>query len=302
MTTSHLPLKALAGFRAAARHGSFQSAARDLGLTPSAISHQVAQIEGYLGAPVFVRATRSVSLTPLGRKTMKAADRLFDELERLRAGARPGHALKVTALPLFTQVWLMPRIARFNALYPDISVTISTENKVADLSAGEADVGIRNLRTKPAGVVARKLMDIRGIPVCSPALKMGRKALRTPEDLARHTLIQISARPGAWESWFAAQGLTGATPRSTLTVDMVPAALEAAAQGAGIALGMDPLIWDAEVSKGLVRAIDTAPVSDSAYYVCVAKARARDPRIAAFTDWLFQEAARRGKKIAAVPA
>lgn len=302
MTKSHPPLKALVGFREAAKLGSFQAAARELGLTPSAISHQVAQLETYLGAAVFTRATRSVRLTPLGREALKAADRLFTSLERLRSGPSERRELKVSALPLFTQAWLMPRIARFGALHPDIAVSISSEHRIADLQTGEADVAIRNLRSKPSGFAARKLMDIRGVPVCAPSLKQGRKPLDTPEDLARHTLIQYSSRPDAWDAWFAAQGFPGLRPRATLTVDTVPAALEAAARGAGVALGTDPLMWAAEVSKSLVPAFDVRPVPESAYYVCTTKSRARDPRVLAFTDWLFREAAARGKKSAAVPA
>jgi LysR family transcriptional regulator, glycine cleavage system transcriptional activator len=294
MTKAYLPLKALAGFRATAQHLSFQAAARDLGLTPSAISHQVAQLEDYFGAPLFVRGTRSISLTPLGRKTLKAAERLFIDLERLRTGASPRQALKVSALPLFTQAWLMPRIARFAALHPDIEVSISSEHKVADLNAGEADVAIRSLRVKPSGLATRKLMDIRGVPVCTPALKAGRKPLNTPEDLAHHTLIHYSSRADAWDTWFAAHGLTGIRARAALTVDTVPAALEAAARSAGIALGTDPIMWEADVAKGLVPALAIRPVPASAYYVCTTKQRARDPKVMAFTDWIFREARTRG--------
>lgn len=301
MTNEPPPLKALAGFRSAAQHGSFQAAARALGLTPSAISHQVSQIERYLGAPVFVRATRSISLNALGRKVLKTADRLFIDFERLR-GRSPQGILRVSALPLFTQAWLMPRIARFAAQHPEIQVAISSEHKVTDLSAGDADIAIRNLRTKPAGLSARKLMDISGIPVCAPSLKAGRKPLATPEDLTRHTLIQYSSRPDAWDTWFAAQGIPGLKARSTLTVDTVPAALEAAARGAGIAMGTHPLMWDADVAKGLVPALSVRPVPQSAYYVCTTRQRAHDPQVLSFTDWLFREAAKRGKKIAAIPA
>jgi LysR family glycine cleavage system transcriptional activator len=293
MTKSGLPLKALAGFRSAGRLGSFQAAARALGLTPSAISHQVAQIESYIGAPVFVRGTRTVGLTPLGRKALAAADRLFSAMETLKAAAGARQRLTVSALPFFTQAWLMPRIARFSAAHPDIEVSISTENKVADLSAGEADIGIRNLRQKPPGLFARKLIDIRGVPVCSPALKAGPKPMATAEDLTRHRLIQISSRPGAWDSWFAAQGLAGIALPKILTVDTVPAALEAAAQGAGVALGMDPLLWQADVARKLTVAVALPPVPDSAYYVCTTRANARRGDVQAFLSWLAAEMARR---------
>jgi LysR family transcriptional regulator, glycine cleavage system transcriptional activator len=293
MTKGGVPLKALAGFRATARMGSFQAAARELGLTPSAISHQVAQVEAYLGAAAFVRGTRAVSLTPLGRKTLKIADALFVGLERLRASASARRVLKVSALPLFTQAWLMPRIARFNALHPDIDIAITSEHKIADLAAGDADVAIRTLRAKPTGLAARKLMEMRGVPVCAPALKAGRIPLATASDLALHTLIQYSSRPDAWDLWFAAQGLGTMKPRKVLTVDTVPAALEAAARGAGIALGTEPLMWAADVAKGLVPAVKAKPVSEASYFVCTGKARANDPQVKAFVEWLFREAAKR---------
>jgi LysR family glycine cleavage system transcriptional activator len=302
MTKNDLPLKALAGFRAAARAGSFQAAARALNLTPSAISHQVAQFETYLGAPAFARGTRTVTLTPLGRKALRVVDRSFADLEQLREHTAARRILRVSALPLFTQAWLMPRIAKFSALHPDIDVSISSEHKIADLNKGDADIAIRNLRNKPAGLAARKLMEMRGVPVCSPALKSGRIPLETVEDLVRHTLIQYSSRPESWGAWFAAQGLPDLKPRKVLTVDTVPAALEAAAQGAGIALGTEPLMWAADVAKGLVHAVKGKPVSEFSYFVCTTKARARDPQVLAFTEWLFREANKREKSKAPVLA
>lgn len=233
---------------------------------------------------------------------MRSADKLFANFELLREKAASRGTLRVSALPLLTQAWLMPRIARFAALHPEIDVAISSEHKVADLQKGEADIAIRNLRSKPSGLVARKLMDVRGVPVCAPSLKSGRTPLNVPEDLARHTLIQYSSRTDAWDTWFAAHGLSGIRAHATLTVDTVPAALEAAARGAGIALGTDPIMWDADVAKGLVPALNVKPVSASAYYVCTTKQRARDPQVLAFTDWLFREAALRGKKSQAIPA
>ena len=113
--------------------------------------------------------------------------------------------------------------------------------------------------------------------------------MEKPKDLVHHTLIHISARPEAWEMWFKAQGVPGLTPKAILTVDSIPAALAAAARGVGVALGMDPLIWEAETAKGLVLAMDVKPVSESAYYVATSKANARRPAIVAFITWLCAE-------------
>lgn len=288
------PLKALAAFQAAAQAQSFQSAARSRAVTPSAISHQVRALEEWLGVTLFLREVRRVTLTKEGRILASALDAGFGRIARAADKIRqqPGRtSLRVSALPHFTQVWLIPRLERFTSLHPDIDVSISTENKVMDLAKGDADIGIRNLREAATGVALRKLLDVRGVAVSAPSLTQGPRGLKRPEDLAKHVLIHVSSRADAWPRWLEAMGCKALKPKGQLSVDTVPAALSAAARGMGVALAMDPLVWEAPEGKSLVKPFGSKGVTESAYYLACARHRVREPAIRAFTDWIVEEMA-----------
>lgn len=121
------PLAMLRAFAAAGRRQSLRDAAAELGVTPSAVSHQVSALEAWVGIPLFDRAVRQVTLTKAGRKLSVALNAAFDDmaaaLQRVRNEAEPTQ-LKVSALPLFTNAWLVPRLGRFEAKHPGVSITI----------------------------------------------------------------------------------------------------------------------------------------------------------------------------------
>src|SRR5215813_1070820 len=100
--------------------------------------------------------------------------------------------LRVSALPLFTSAWLIPRLADFEARHPDITLAIETTNRIVDLERDGVDVGIRNLRKPTPGLTVRKLLDVRSVPLVARKLA---PSLKQPRDLAAHTLIHVSARP-----------------------------------------------------------------------------------------------------------
>jgi LysR family glycine cleavage system transcriptional activator len=300
-TTDDLPpLTALRAFHAAGRQGSFQEAARALAVTPSAVSHQIRGLEEWLGTPLFTRGARRIELTKAGRALLRDTEAAFTRIatasQRLRRAQ--GRKLRVSALPLITGAWLIPRLERFEAKHPDIALEIETTNRIADLDRDGVDVAIRNLRTPTPGVVARKLLDVRGVPVCAPKLL---PSLKTPADLARHTLIHITARPDAWDAWLKAAGVAGMKAKRDLSFDTVPAALDAAARGHGVALGMHPLIWEAPIAKEL--AVPFAPKMDggSSYYVVHRKADGGRPEVKAFVDWITKEMAAFRAKHQAIP-
>lgn len=282
------PLTALRAFHAAGRLGSFQAAARALAVTPSAISHQVRSLEAWLGQPLFTRGARRIDLTKAGRTLLRDTELAFARLSTAatRVRASGGRTLRVSALPLFTGAWLIPRLQRFEAQHPDITLEIETSNKVADLDHDGIDIAIRNLRAPTPGLVARKLLDIKGVVVCAPKIAA---LLKGPRDLVRQTLIHVSARPEAWPQWLKRAGVAGLKARRNLSFDTVPAALEACARGHGVALGMHPLVWEAPVAKELVVPF-TAPVdSGSSYYLVHRRADGNRPEVKAFVDWLTHE-------------
>jgi LysR family glycine cleavage system transcriptional activator len=206
------PLTALRAFAAAGELLSFQEAAQQLGVTPSAVSHQVRTLEEWLETPLFTRMARRIALTPAGKRFHRDVSASLNEIavaaSRLRASTKRT-TLKVSALPLITNVWLIPRLAAFEAKHPDIALAITTENRVADFDKEDVDIAIRNVRAPTPGLFARKLLDIRLVPLCARKLTTGANALREPKDLAQHTLINISARPGAWGRWLEIMGVGG---------------------------------------------------------------------------------------------
>jgi LysR family glycine cleavage system transcriptional activator len=298
------PLTALRAFLAAGHHASFQEAARELGVTPSAISHQIRGLERWLGAAMFVRGTRQVELTKSGKALLRETERAFGQIAfaaaKLRTKVGP-KTLRVSALPLFTSAWLIPRLERFQARFPDIVLDIETTNRVTDLDRDKIDVAIRNLRAPTPGLIARKLLDVRGVPVCAPKLLQGGNALTTPADLARHTIIHVTARPEAWAAWFKGVGLEGLRAKRELSFDTIPAALDAAARGHGVALGMHPLVWESPVAASLVVPFAPTVAGDSSYYVVHRKTDRERAEVKAFVEWVAKEMAAFQTKHRAIP-
>jgi LysR family glycine cleavage system transcriptional activator len=288
------PLTALRAFVAAGSHGSFQSAARELGVTPSAISHQLRTLEAWLGTPLFTRTARQVTLTAKGRQFLRDVESAFGKIRvsaaRVR-GTGKKTTLRVSALPLFTSAWLIPRLADFEARHPEISLAIETTNRIVDLERDGIDVGIRNLRSPTPGLWVRKLIDVRAVPLCARKLTQGANALKRPRDLSQHTLIHISARPESWREWLKAVGLAELKPKRELTFDTIPAALEAAALGHGVTLGMHPLVWEAPAAAALVVPFAPKTAVESSYYLVHRKTDGSRAEVKAFVDWLTGEMA-----------
>lgn len=298
------PLNALRAFHAVGAAGSMREAARVLGVTPSAVSHQIRTLEAALCVALFDRAPREVSLTEAGRLLFAELEGAFRQIHRGLAQLRESAAqrrLKISALPLFTQAWLIPRLSRFQALHPGLDIAIETTNRLADLDAEDIDIAIRNLRAPSTGLTSRKLLDVRGVPLCSPALR-DEIGLATPADLTRATLIHISARPDGWATWLGALGLAGLEARGHLSFDTVPAALEAAAAGRGVAFGLAPLVFDAPIATRLVVPFKTPQVSAGTYYVTLRRRDRDRPVTRAFVDWLLAEMAQDRRRLARIAA
>ena len=296
-------LAALRAFAAAGRLQSLRDAARELNVTASAVSHHVRAMEDWLNAPLFLRSTRQVRLTEQGRRLSDRLNRVFTEIDLALTeakGAAGPSMIRVSALPLFTSAYLIPRLARFETRFPDVSIEIETSHRVVDFDFETVDVAIRNTGRPTPGLTAHKLMDLRTVPLCSPALAA---ELRSPKDLERATLIHIASRPRGWSEWMAAQGLSGQEGRSGVMVDTLPAALDLAAHGRGVALGMTPIVWDAPQMRGLIVPFPSVPVSAGAYFLVHRRQDRTHETIQAFVRWLRQEvrsdAARFARQVAA---
>src|SRR5580704_2121332 len=208
-----LPLPSLNGLRAfesAARHLSFTRAAAELNVTQTAISHQIHRLEQQIGIPLFVRRNRALLLTREAEAYLPSVRTAFEDLRRatarLRRPDREG-LITVSTTASLAAKWLVTRVAAFQDANPGIEVRITTSPHLVDFEREEVDIAVRYGRGSWPGLRADWLMAEHIFPVCSPALLKDANPLRSPEDLAHHTLLHTSISREDWQLWLTAAGL-----------------------------------------------------------------------------------------------
>ncbi|MGC8525791.1 LysR substrate-binding domain-containing protein [Acidiphilium sp.] len=283
-------LPALAVFEAAARHLNFSRAARELGATQPAVSHQVGWLEAHLGCRLFHRRHRGVSLTPEGQILFEAAAATRAAVERARddiralSGQRP---LTVATDYGFAGDWLIPRLGAFAAAAPATELRIVASQFLADPLADPADVAILMGTGAWPGRAAHLLFRETVSAVASPALL---RVPAGPADLARMRLLHLEPRHPApwltWRGWFAAHGIDRPPRPGDATFDTYSLVQQAAIAGQGIALGWHPLIAGA-LETGRLACAAAPPVTTGLGYYLLENPARRPPGLAVFRDWLL---------------
>ena len=294
MPTRLPPLNALRTFEAAARHLSFTKAADELFVTQAAVSHQIRTLEEHLGTALFRRMNRALMLTDEGQALLPAVREAFDLLS---AGVRrvqdlcSGGALTISTTPSFAASWLVGRIARFQALHPEIELQLSATPRLVDFAREDIDCGIRYGMGDWPSLVTQRLFQTALVPVCSPLLLDGPNALRRPQDLMRHTLLHTLDEPDDWRLWLRAAGVEGVDPTRGLKFDSMTLVVQAAISGAGVGIGRRQLV-EAELAAGRLAApFDLELPEEAAYYFVAPAAMADQPKVIAFRTWLLAEVA-----------
>jgi len=284
-------LLALQAFDVAARTGSFKDAAQSLNLTPSAISHRIRNLEASLGIALFTRTHRAVELSANGKQLVAATGKAFAELAR--AGTPlPDRSrrlrLRLKVLPTFAAAWLIPRMADFINRHPDIDVAIETSSRNVDFDTEAFDAGISVGNAEDfRGLAADHLTDIKTTPVASPAL-IKRLRLRAPSDLARTMLIEVTTFPAAWRLWLKHAGVGELKAKGIISVDSFVASMQAAEQGAGVALGLEPFAIERERNGAIKRPFALAYPTGS-YWLVYPRGQRRNRALDAFRRWLLKE-------------
>src|SRR5471030_847821 len=293
------PLNALRAFEAAARHLSFLKAARELHVTPGAVSQQVKGLEAQLGLALFRRLTRGVLLTDAGQVYAQRLGALFDGIDAATRDLRRGEAgtvLTVSAIPSFAARWLIPRLGSFNLAHPDITMRVIAESGMPDFIATDADVAIRYGAGHYPGLVVERLFAGTVFPVCSPLLMEGVHPIRTLADLAHHTLLHDEPYPGfeelSWKSWLPAVGAKSVEARAGPVFSFTHMSLQAAASGQGVALGTPVLAGDDLAAWRLIRPLPHEVESAAAYWLVCPPAAAERRKVHAFRDWVIAEIGR----------
>jgi DNA-binding transcriptional LysR family regulator len=260
------PLDTLRAFEAAARAGSFSAAATALNLTHGAISRRIARLEGWLGLRVFERRARGISLTPEGQRLFQRTQEAFaliaDTSDRWSEPRGPA-VVRLNSMPSVCSLWLMPRVARFEAGDPPLRIILLVEQRTVDLADQAVDLAIRCGRGGLPGRVSVKLFEEWCYPIAAPDLAK-RLGHGDPERLLSAPLIHDSDASG-WRAWFAAHGLDYRPRQQDRRFEDYNLVLDAAACGLGIALARPPLAH-APVQSGRLVPVDDRTVLNPVSY------------------------------------
>lgn len=291
------PLNALRAFEAAARHLSLARAADELGVTASAVSHQIKQLEEILETALFVRMTRQIALTQAGRICLPLLTQAFDKMaEAVALIQRQDEtgALTVSAAPSFAAKWLVPRAENFRAAHPDIDLRISANISVVDFRTGEADVAIRFGRGGYRGMKVDKLFSEVIAPLCSPRLAAGGHPLNSPADLAHHTLLHDDSTYEAgtgtdWRMWLNLAGQEKLDASRGPRFSYADHALAAAIDSQGVVLGRLSLSQSDLAAGRLIQPFGQELPTDFGYYLVRPDRGPGLPKVAAFRNWILSE-------------
>lgn len=285
------PLAALRAFEATARNLSFKRAALELHVTPTAISHQVRQLEAALGLRLFERRTRQVALTAAGQALLPALRDGFDAfaaaIDALTHRDRRS-LVTLSATPAFIAKWLVPRIAGFRRERPDIDLALLASLDPVDVDAGAADLALRYGRGPYPDLVAELLVTDRFVPVASPRL-----GLKQPRDLRSVTLLHTDWRRDdpkkpTWRLWLKQAGLAGVDSRAGLRFSDETHAIQAAIAGNGVAL-QSLLLVAAELADGTLVAPFRPDIEGLAVHLIHSRKRPVTAPVEAVRSWLRQE-------------
>jgi LysR family glycine cleavage system transcriptional activator len=278
---------------------SFKEAAIELGVTPTAISHQIRLLEGICGQPLFRRRPRPLVLTTAGERLSPVIRSGFDAFATAIASVSAGvgqRPLRVTSPNAFASRWLVPRLPKWREEHPEIPLEIIGTDSVLDLRAGSADVAIRYALRMPLDLAAQEIFRDAFFPVCSPELlARGDRKIERAADVLHYPLIHfdwMNRDPEAptWPRWLAAArsvdpGMPDANKTWDLSFREELHAIDAVAAGQGIAICSDVVVSRELEAGTLVKAHDLSLPGYGFYLVHVAN-HPRQAHIEAFSAWM----------------
>ncbi|MCI0995832.1 transcriptional regulator GcvA [Pseudomonas corrugata] len=288
------PTATLRAFEVATRHATFTSAAHELHVTQSAVSHQLKHLEALWGLQLFERG-KSLSLTPAGATLAPIVREFFMSLEATLADLREQKGrvrLEVSTTYSFALKWLLPRLPSLSRQHPELLVSLDTTDKIIHFSDAQADVAIRLGKGIYPGLYSEFLFGEQVFPVASPDLLQRYGTPRNPAELLHYPLL---TRDGAdlvpkWEAWFQKVGLEFLPLKESVRFGDSNMTVEAALLGQGVALVRSGHV-ETEISDGrLVRLFDVPFPSPLAYYFVCPKGTESQPHIVNFRQWLNGEA------------
>ena len=287
-------LSALAIFARIAERQSFSAAARDLGLSKSAVSKKLAALEGRLGARLLNRTTRRLSLTEAGAAFFERAQRILADLDEAeqavtRLQAEPRGTLRVNAPMSFGILHMAPAMADFMARHEDLTVTLDLNDRLVDLIEEGYDVAVRIAKMTPSTLIARKLAPARLSLCASPDYWKKHGIPDHPRDLAAHNCLIYTylAAQGQW-SFLGPDGPFGVRIGGNLRANSGDALRAAAVAGLGVYMGPTFIVGDDLRAGRLISVMDEFVDPDLSIYAVYPHRRHVSAKVRVFVDFLAE--------------
>ncbi|MFM0070414.1 LysR substrate-binding domain-containing protein [Paraburkholderia sediminicola] len=282
----------LLAFEASARHESFTHAAKELFLTESAISRQIATLESNLGVRLFVRAKQRVVLTRAGRLYSTQVRRALENLDRdtlsIIAHGSGGGYLELAVLPTFASQWLIPRLKDFNDRTPDVRINMGVRTDTFSFEESHFEAAIHYGKPTWPGTSSDYLFGEEVVPICSPSLLS--KPIKKPHELLGYPLLHSTTRPDAWTRWLSELGVEDNSTMQGVRYELHTMLISAAAAGLGVAL-VPKFFVDGQLKQlGLIIPFEAATVADSAYYLVYPTELSHGKPLDLFRTWLLEQA------------
>ncbi len=247
-----------------------------------------------MGLTLFRRDARRAELTTVGQSYYPTIKDAFDQIEAHTKAVKPSTVDNELTIQVYVTValkWLIPRLHDFERRFPDMKVRLSTSYIDWDFDERNVDVGVVLARNKSPEHYYAPLFQSMLVPVCSPKLMQGENALKTPDDLKKHKLIDVYTAEEDWQIWLDGVGVENTKIQNRLSVDSYILAQEAAIEGRGVAMTIGPFASE-EIKLGrLVQPFPLrVPHKHQWYFACNAEHRKKN-KIKRFEDWLMKQVA-----------
>ncbi|QDP01061.1 LysR substrate-binding domain-containing protein [Thalassotalea sp. PS06] len=282
------PAHLLVVFEAAGRHQSFKHASEELFITPSAVSHQIRSLEEFLGFELFQRDKRGVTLNNAGQFYLKYVSQSLEKLEHATRQLQTkfqSNLLKISTFPSLSRNIILPQLSNFQNQNPELDIRIETSMNLLDLRYEDIDLAFRIGDGKWPDVAVEKILDVRIIAVCSPDFQK-QHGLKDVRQIADVPLIDLADMDNVWGNWSKAVGNGKLKVLPKLTFNDYDASLQAAEQGLGVALAMQPIENYLLKSKILVDPFQKNAEFPMSLYAVFRESERQNQAIQAFIHWV----------------
>jgi DNA-binding transcriptional LysR family regulator len=288
-----LPLRAIVVFHAVARSGSLSKAAAELYVTPSAVSQQIQALEVHLGTTLLTKAGRGIVLTEAGERYFEMigdqVEHISEATQRIR-GFRHRSILTVRATPTLASKWLLPRLKGFLEANPDVELRLNGTTEPTDFARETVDVEIRHGEGRWPGIFVEGLAEESFLPVCSPSYSPAASIDAT--EVPQHRLIHSIKSQVQWAQWFSLAGSPPAVDWRRILFDRSHMAIDAAADGLGLALESTLMMWRELRDGTLICPVRNPPrVSLTTQWIVCPFDHLHKAKVRLFLDWLRTERA-----------